>query len=67
MSVPPLTLLRLVERSPDRGEGWRSVSLTLWPYISEQCGKFPALFEIEPGNPGRVRLTGKAEAVLRWS
>jgi hypothetical protein len=67
MRAAPITLLRLIERSPDRGDGWRSVSDTLWPYISEQCAKFPTLVEIEHGDPGRVRLTTEAENVLRWS
>ena len=63
----PLDLLRLIYRSADVGEGWRQVSQTLWPTIQRECSKVPTLVEIEDGNPGRVRLTEEAQAVLRWS
>lgn len=63
---PPIELLRLIDRSPDAGDGWRAVSITLWPYINEQCGKFPSLVEVKDGKPGRVRLRDEGAALVRW-
>lgn len=30
-----LNVLRLILRSPDRGDGWRSVSAVCWPFIRD--------------------------------
>lgn len=56
--------LRLLMRSPDRGEGWRSVSERCWPLV-EAFGT-PELLEIDTPNR-RCRLTPDGEAVATFS
>lgn len=56
--------LRLLDRSPDRGDGWRSVSETCWPLV-EQFG-VPELIEIDKDNM-RVRLTDSGIAVVHFA
>jgi len=41
-----LGFLRLILRSPDRGDGWRSVSSVVWPLVESFTQ--PDLIEIEP-------------------
>jgi hypothetical protein len=56
--------LRLVARSPDRGDGWRTVSETCWPLV-EQVGT-KELIEVDKDNM-RVRLTSDGEAVVLYA
>ena len=56
--------LRLIGRSPDRGDGWRSVSAVCWPLV-EQFGT-PELLEIDKEN-SRVRLTADGVTVLEYA
>ncbi len=56
--------LRLVGRSPDRGDGWRSVSEVCWQLV-EKFGT-PELIEVDAANK-RVRLTEEGEAVLMFA
>ncbi len=53
-----------INRSPDRGDGWRSVSETCWPLI-ESFGT-PELIETDKDNM-RVRLTDKGSAVATFA
>lgn len=46
--------LDLIERSPDMGDGWRTVSDALWPHALQQA--HPLLTELDRDNK-RVRLT----------
>lgn len=55
--------LRLIQRSPDRGEGWRSVSEVCWPLV---CDLSPDLVDLDADN-SRVRMTDKAVAVLTYA
>lgn len=57
------TFIRLLQRSPDRGEGWRSVSQTLWKIV-EGFGA-PDLLEVDAANR-RCRLTDKGLAVAEY-
>ncbi len=57
--------LALIQRSPDRGDGWRSVSGACWPLLD---GIPSDLVETEPSNDGgRVRMTDSGMAVLLYS
>lgn len=57
--------LALVLRSPDLGEGWRSVSATLWPMVTGFTR--PELIETwEAGDARRVRLTEAGQIVVRY-
>lgn len=59
-------LLRLVERSPDAGDGWRTVSPLLWSAVHKNSR--PELLELEPhsGGGGRVRFTPRAKIALDY-
>jgi hypothetical protein len=61
------SLIALIARSPDRGEGWRSVSAPLFPLYSYFID--PSLIECEKsedGGGGRVRLSPKGEIVAPY-
>ena len=55
--------LQLIARSPDCGEGWRSVSETCWPLVATMP---PELLELDETNQ-RCRMTTNGEAVLMFS
>lgn len=55
--------LRLIERSPDRGDGWRSISEVLLPVCEKVAGQLPELLEFEREN-SRIRFTEKGEGAL---
>lgn len=56
--------LALVQRSPDQGDGWRTVSAACWPLVKHTPLD---LLEIEPAEKGgRVRLTPEGKAVLKY-
>lgn len=57
-------LLRLIERSPDIGEGWRQVSQLLWPTVSANC--HPQLMELNTENR-RIRITAEGETIMRYA
>lgn len=66
LTQPERDLLRLVQRSDDAGDGWRSVSAPLWKAVEAHSRR--ELLELEPssGGGGRVRLTGRALIVLEY-
>jgi len=55
--------LKLIARSPDRGEGWRSVSDQLLPICEDITKTLPELIEFEKES-SRIRLTEKGEGAL---
>jgi hypothetical protein len=55
--------LRLVIRSPDRGDGWRSVSSHCWPLVEAFTAE--ELLEVD-AEGGRVRLTEKGMTVAEY-
>jgi hypothetical protein len=55
--------LHLIARSPDRGEGWRSISGVLLPMSEQIAGQLPELLEFEKDS-SRIRLTEKGEGAL---
>ncbi|OAN76672.1 hypothetical protein A8B82_14835 [Sulfitobacter sp. EhC04] len=69
MTVSKLTeneiiLLKLIERSPDIGDGWRQVSGSLWPLIAKQS--HPDLTELDAANK-RIRFTPEGQTVMRYA
>ena len=57
--------LALIQRSPDQGDGWRSVSAACWPLVKDLPIE---LAECEPNDDGgRVRMTDSGRAVLHYS
>jgi|LakMenEpi03Aug12_release.lakeMendotaPanAssembly.Ray.scaffolds.fasta_scaffold3462901_2 hypothetical protein len=65
---PPITdlqrnMLRLLERSTNSGDGWRSVSSLLWKLVVEQS--HPELTELDQENT-RVRFTPEGLIVMKY-
>jgi hypothetical protein len=56
-------MLRLIERSPGNGEGWRKVSNPLWKLVLDL--RHPELTEIDHENM-RVRFTPERTTVMRY-
>ena len=57
--------LGLIMRSPDRGDGWRSVSGACWPLLEDMPGE---LIELEPSEVGgRARMTEAGRTVLLYA
>lgn len=55
--------LALISRSPDEGDGWRSVSDVCWKLVEQF--KSPELIEIDKENR-RVRPTAEGDVVIRY-
>jgi hypothetical protein len=64
ISTKDKSVLQLITRSPDGGDGWRVVSKVCWPLI-EQFGE-PKLIEIDKQNM-RVRLTESGRTVVEFA
>lgn len=64
ISTQDKQFLQLLKRSPDRGDGWRSVSKTCWPLVEDF--KTPELIEIDKENM-RVRLTEAGSNVVMFA
>ena len=58
-------MLALIQRSPDRGDGWRSVSKPLWPLVQGVPGELVERREDESGR--WVRMTYAGLAVLKYA
>ena len=59
-----ISMLKLIQRSEDIGDGWRQVSQTLWRHVEEQS--HPALTELDHATR-RVRLTAEGQTVMRYA
>ena len=57
-------LLRLINRSPDMGGGWRQVSKMLWPHITKTAHS--DLTELDEANL-RIRFTEEGETIVRYA
>lgn len=55
--------IRLILRSPDRGEGWRSVSKVCWPLVTGFSK--PELIDVDQMG-SCVRLTPEGEIVATY-
>jgi hypothetical protein len=59
--------IQLILRSPDRGEGWRTVSAAVWPLVVKLTYSRPELIEVDPGESGgRVRLTAQGKTISNY-
>lgn len=58
-------LLQLVKRSPEDVEGWRKVSVPVWPLVANLPSD---LVELEPSSDGggRLRPTDRGQVVLDY-
>lgn len=56
-------MLKLIQRSPDIGEGWRQVSDGLWGHVVDQA--HPELTELN-APAKRVRFTDEGLTVMRY-
>lgn len=59
-------LIKLLLRSPDVGDGWRTVSTTLQSLVLQVVEKEPDLFQIEQEPSFRVRLTPQGQTVGKY-
>lgn len=57
------SLLHLIVRTRDIGDGWRQVSETLWSVVSANA--VPELVELDV-ELKRVRLSPEGTIVMRW-
>lgn len=58
-----INMLQLLRRSPDRGDGWRSVSDLLWPHTIEHLP--PELIEKDEERK-RVRLSERGKIIMDY-
>lgn len=62
-----IDLIRLVMRSPDVGEGWRSVSTTLRKCVEETTAKRPEIYETKVENDTfMVRLSERGQVLADY-
>lgn len=57
-------LLRLINRSPDIGSGWRQVGKMLWPHVTKIAHS--DLTELDEANL-RIRFTEEGETIVRYA
>ena len=55
--------LKLIERSPDIGEGWRAVSVVLRPNMATWLRSAEALYEFDGE---RIRFTDEGAVVMKY-
>lgn len=60
LSSKELSLLQLILRSTDMGEGWRTVSDALMPWMNDFTR--PELIEVQPN---KVRLTPDGQVLMK--
>lgn len=58
-------LLQLVKRSPADVEGWRKVSVPVWPLVANLPSDLVTL-EPSPDGGGRMRPTDRGQAVIDY-
>lgn len=63
----PDSLIKLIQRSKDIGDGWRNVSAVLSKFITEEASKNPELFELsEADGQLRVRMTERCKTLADY-
>jgi hypothetical protein len=65
-SIPQKSLVALLMRSPDIGQGWRNVSKMVMPLVTEFNDQTLIEWTKEDDGSGRVRLTEKGETVAPY-
>lgn len=64
LSDEQVNLIRLIKRSPDRGEGWRKISDNLAPYFSRVAATRSELYEIKTTDDAFfIRLSERGQIV----
>lgn len=66
LSNQQLGFMRLLLRSPDLGDGWRSVSPQQVALLDDCVGDNPELYEVERDNCVRVRLSADGRVLARY-
>lgn len=66
LSDNDLSFIRLIQRSDDRGDGWRSVSSLLWKLVDGFPHKELIEAERHEDGTGRVRLSDKGNTVAEY-
>ncbi len=62
-----IDFMRLIQRSPDRGEGWRSVSGALRTVVTRTAEQHPDLYETEERDGGFfVRLSERGQVLADY-
>ena len=59
------SFVELLKRSPDTGDGWRSVSPVLASMAAQQAEASPELFEYD-SEGSRIRFTAEGAVVARY-
>jgi hypothetical protein len=57
-------VLALIDRSPDTGDGWRSVSPRIWPHVQAVPDE---LVERRDDDGFWIRMTDAGRAVLKYA
>jgi len=65
LSESQMSVLSLVGRSHDLGDGWRQCSDSVWPWVSKEASCVPDLLELDTEGR-RVRFTPDGVVVHRW-
>lgn len=58
-----IQFLKLIKRSPDPGNGWRSVSDPFVPIAEDFANKYPELVVM---NDQKIYMTREARTLLEW-
>jgi len=66
LSDDDINFIRLVQRSPDRGDGWRSVSALLWRMVEGFARQELIERERNEDGTGRVRLNERGNIVAEY-
>lgn len=61
-----VNFLRLLQKSPDRGDGWKYVSLSVFHLVEKF--KYPELLEVDrhENGGGMVRLSERGKIVVEY-
>ena len=60
-----VSFLKLLQRSPDAGEGWRVYSEQLSGLVHANHKAYPGIFEIDEQGM-RVRTTAEGNVLVKW-
>lgn len=60
-----VSFLKLMQRSPDAGDGWRKYSELMKDLVYLHVKKFPGLFEMDDEKMW-VRTTPEGDVLVKW-
>ena len=58
--------MKLINRSPDKGEGWRTVSSVCWPLLKDVPDELIEKERFEDGS-GRVRFSHEGQTIMNFA